>query len=479
MLSAHVANPENLGLQAYLTTIMNCEYQIYRLNAATPLQNNPFLTYWLEAVDTIQEMLAGDLQLEGKEDGQAEEFKQLVAKARLNVIHHALTGPDTVEGVKLWARRHAIYESPQQLIEQIVDMGTARFLDSKSIDLKYYEQFGNFTLSTSSVDRRQNQSQGLSGTEKPLPEISRSRRGSFEAGTVETRRLGSLGHTQANNLTPTLTEDSRLGGSLFSGSPRVGSPLISSPLNDASRSGRSGTDSPLNRILRNGSPRSDDAHFSAAELRDRFASLGETSHRVNVVEHELPTNTEDIVNGSEQVEEHSVVAITSKMPVLSILNHLREPGFAQIVHDLTRLRIDLNSLELLTNILTSPLLAETPVEPGPLVCGYIQHSLRTVERMAWSRSPRSDAAGDNGDDIFSDAVVTGGRDDQARAVKLLVLFLKNLLKRGIVQHQELYFDVEEICVRYIWIPEVREFRKFLEGTDLITKSGLEGVPQGG
>jgi hypothetical protein len=60
-----------------------------------------------------------------------------------------------------------------------------------------------------------------------------------------------------------------------------------------------------------------------------------------------------------------------------------------------------------------------------------------------------------------------GREEQIRAVKLLIMFMKNLLRKDMLPIQELAFDLEEIFVRYIWIAEVREFRKFLEGGDVV------------
>jgi len=47
----------------------------------------------------------------------------------------------------------------------------------------------------------------------------------------------------------------------------------------------------------------------------------------------------------------------------------------------------------------------------------------------------------------------------------LVMFMKNLLRKRLLPVQEMAFDLEEICVRFIWIVEVRDFRKFLEGEE--------------
>lgn len=54
------------------------------------------------------------------------------------------------------------------------------------------------------------------------------------------------------------------------------------------------------------------------------------------------------------------------------------------------------------------------------------------------------------------------REAQIRAIKLLVLFIRNLIRKGVVGPEEIFFEIREICVRYIWIREVREFRVWVE-----------------
>jgi len=146
-----------------------------------------------------------------------------------------------------------------------------------------------------------------------------------------------------------------------------------------------------------------------------------------------------------------------------------------VIHALTRLPIDLTSLELLTNLLTSPNFQSMNLNGVSITCEYIQHSLRTIERMTSGNT--SDAEGysdDSTSEHSTDSITPGGREEAIRAVKLMVLFLRNLLRRSVVQYQDLYFDIEEICVRYIWIKEVREFRKFLDGLDVPAELRLDG-----
>jgi hypothetical protein len=39
-----------------------------------------------------------------------------------------------------------------------------------------------------------------------------------------------------------------------------------------------------------------------------------------------------------------------------------------------------------------------------------------------------------------------------------LLFIKSLLRKGLVQMDTLFYEIAEITVRYVWIKEVREFR---------------------
>ena len=49
-------------------------------------------------------------------------------------------------------------------------------------------------------------------------------------------------------------------------------------------------------------------------------------------------------------------------------------------------------------------------------------------------------------------------------VALLVVYLRNLIASGVLPLDRVWLDVQEVCVRYIWLPQVREFRAWLEGS---------------
>lgn len=147
-------------------------------------------------------------------------------------------------------------------------------------------------------------------------------------------------------------------------------------------------------------------------------------------------------------------------------------------HALSRLPLDLASLDLLTRLLDSPVLTtHAPLlNPKTLTREYIQHCLRILERTGNAFSPSSDSG-------FDEQADDGprGREEQIRGVKLLVMFMRCLLGKGRLPVEELRFDIEEICVRYLWVPEVREFRRLIGGDGMIVDDGLEqgGLSVGG
>ena len=167
---------------------------------------------------------------------------------------------------------------------------------------------------------------------------------------------------------------------------------------------------------------------------------------------------------------------------------------------MTHFGVDLKNLELLNGVLASPVLEDLGIGAIDLARDFIQHGLRDIESMAetspnsettsgsrrsnnpsalagigteYASSPplefllRGGGTASSGTTTGSDqrAAPKGDREAQARAVKLLVLFMKNLIKRGIASAEPagLLYEVEEVCVRYMFLPEVRDFRRWLEG----------------
>ncbi|KAJ9665334.1 hypothetical protein H2201_004626 [Coniosporium apollinis] len=163
--------------------------------------------------------------------------------------------------------------------------------------------------------------------------------------------------------------------------------------------------------------------------------------------------------------------ITSTSLQDSLLQRLHTSP-ADVLHTLTRLPITLESLELLNTVLTSQDAYQAlDTKPADLVREYLQRSLRRVERadnarqqpltaQSHSSLPSASTSATNDDEGGADELLD--REAQIRAIKLLVLFIRNLIRKGVVGPEEIFFEIREICVRYIWIREVREFRAWVE-----------------
>jgi hypothetical protein len=100
---------------------------------------------------------------------------------------------------------------------------------------------------------------------------------------------------------------------------------------------------------------------------------------------------------------------------------------------------------------------------------HLQQALRHIEELGsvanrnLARSGESDAGSSNAAGGGGADGPEGGAAEQAQAVKVLVVYLRNLIGRGILPLDIVYLDVQEVCVRYIFLAEVREFRTWLQG----------------
>ncbi|KAF1849393.1 uncharacterized protein K460DRAFT_354245 [Cucurbitaria berberidis CBS 394.84] len=131
------------------------------------------------------------------------------------------------------------------------------------------------------------------------------------------------------------------------------------------------------------------------------------------------------------------------------------------VQELTHLPLELSYLDFLTTLLTDRTLQSLSIDPAPVITTYIQHSLRLAEQMA---GPPTDATVDGHTDgpLDRSSIWEYGKEAQSRAVRLLLLFIKSLIRKELLGTEVLYFEIQEICVRYVWIKEVRDFRSWVE-----------------
>jgi hypothetical protein len=133
------------------------------------------------------------------------------------------------------------------------------------------------------------------------------------------------------------------------------------------------------------------------------------------------------------------------------------------IFDITRLPITLTHLDFLTTILTDRVLEKHSIDPAPVITQYIQHALRTVERMDKPPSPSADATSEWSEDMRMESEpLEYGKEAQSRCIQLLLLFIKSLIRKGLIELDVLFYEIAEITVRYVWIKEVREFRTWAE-----------------
>jgi hypothetical protein len=153
-----------------------------------------------------------------------------------------------------------------------------------------------------------------------------------------------------------------------------------------------------------------------------------------------------------------------KQDILGRLEHDRDSAISELTH----LPIELSYLDFLTTLLQDQILQQFSIEPDPVIRDYLQHALRLAEEMGQPPGSGSgsvedgSSGGTNGGSMETADGIDHGRTAQVRAVKLLLLFIRNLIRKALLPPEAIYFEIQEICVRYVWIKEVREFRVFIE-----------------
>ncbi|OAK95436.1 hypothetical protein IQ06DRAFT_258521, partial [Phaeosphaeriaceae sp. SRC1lsM3a] len=145
----------------------------------------------------------------------------------------------------------------------------------------------------------------------------------------------------------------------------------------------------------------------------------------------------------------------------NILRNLKDDPQTAIFA-ITRLPITLTHLDFLTTLLTNHTLEKHAIDPAPVITQYIQHALRTVERMDKPPSqPSSEAVAAEQAHPDSEVLLEYGKEAQSRCILLLLLFIKSLIRKQVVELDVLFYEIAEITVRYVWIKEVRDFRTWV------------------
>ena len=165
--------------------------------------------------------------------------------------------------------------------------------------------------------------------------------------------------------------------------------------------------------------------------------------------YESPTSTKTAQGGAEVATEATQ---RKRNANADMFMHELETDPAAALSQLKALPVDLQSLELINVLLFSGALDN--YDPPSLLRDYIQHALRFVEHVGLE--------GLDSEDSWTVSPASNRKEDQERLIKLLILFMRNLLARRVVTPQTFYFEIQEICIRFIWVKEVRDFRSDLE-----------------
>lgn len=123
----------------------------------------------------------------------------------------------------------------------------------------------------------------------------------------------------------------------------------------------------------------------------------------------------------------------------------------ELINALENLPVTLPALECLNDVVTKTrLLARDEIER--VVCGVLDNGIRKAENMG--------AVGGGGGAGFDHGGGGGGsamvRQAQSRQIKLLCLFVQSLLRNEVVGLEEVYYQVQGMGVKFMFVKEARE-----------------------
>lgn len=141
---------------------------------------------------------------------------------------------------------------------------------------------------------------------------------------------------------------------------------------------------------------------------------------------------------------------------------------SEVLSTLSFLPVVLATLDLLNRIITQSRLL-TKDEASLLLHGFLANAIRSAEALGENGGAAAAAAAAGYEDYeatgggVAGSVGGGGRRAQTRSVTLLCLFITSLLRDGAVEAQEVYYEVQELGVRFVWVKEARELWKSICG----------------
>ncbi|KAF1833412.1 hypothetical protein BDW02DRAFT_500730 [Decorospora gaudefroyi] len=180
----------------------------------------------------------------------------------------------------------------------------------------------------------------------------------------------------------------------------------------------------------------------------------------------VPTQKQNTISKAKRESDESTAqqAKSSEQWQDVLLRKIKEDRFTA-VRELRCLPLTISSLDFLTTLVTDGTLEKYEIESAFTIMHYVQHALRLVERMeapppTSEQDMSTNGTVDGGDNMSP--VMEYGKEAQSRAVKLLLLFIKNLIRKDLLEPICLAWEINEICVRYIWVKEVRDFKRWVE-----------------
>ena len=406
-----------------LAALVRSEYRLWLMNEQTPLRQNPFLSHWVEAIQRLE------IAAHVRDEVEAEEVSaQDIAATRLEMIKRMLVSPvnsgnltprlvyqtrfpGTPFDVQPYIRvleEEGIYEPAPPPAVSVVAKEPSTLISEPDGRIKARL---SYNVAESSTSVRQEPDVGVKGKSK-LGIQQESDRIERRRKSIEQERDWMMRERDS-------TQPAR----------------------------NSINDDGINQARAAIQQERDNIH----QERDRTYSPSSTR--------EPPHSP----NSSDLTSTPHPTFPTWRRNLLALLR--TSPSLA--THQLTRLPLSLPALSFLTDLITHRTLPPHNISPAQVILHFTQHALRLIEHMGQPPHPATTPCPPV-TDVGTEPVAAHGRDAQTRALRLLVLFLGNLVRKGEVQvgregESSLYWDLEGLYRSYMWMGEVREFKGMIEG----------------
>ena len=416
-----------------LAALVRSEYRLWLMNEQTPLRQNPFLSHWVEAIQRL-EMAA---HVKDEAEAEAEVSAQDIAATRLEMIKRMLVSP--VNSGDLTPR----------LVYQTRFPGTP--FDAQPY-IRVLEEEGIYEPA-------------------PLPAVAIVEKESSTTSSEPDGRIKARTSYRVEEPSTNAKQEPNVG---IKGKSRLS---IQQERDDDERR-RKSIEQEHDWMMRKRDSTQPERNSidNITQERARFQQDRDNIPQERDNTHQEPSRTQPPSHTQSPSSTTEEQQPPTPLPTWrhTLLTHLAtSPTLATT--QLTRLPLSLPALSFLTDLLTSPTLPRHNISPHQVILDFTQHALRLIEHMGQPPHPPSipcPAVTDIGAEMMVGTEVEGshGREAQVRALRLLVLFLGNLVRKGKVEvgregEGSLYWDLEGLYRSYMWMREVREFKGMVEGME--------------